>query len=84
MPFYADLRQAVSKFYMCTTSATDEVNKAILFNKFFYSVFSTSNFMSTNKDVTVDTSVRQHLVSINISEEDVLDALNSLTTKEAR
>ena len=34
--------------------------------------------MSTNKDVTVDTSVGQHLVSINISEEDVLDALNSL------
>ena len=59
-------------------SATEDVNKAILFNKFFYSVFSTSNFMSTNDDVTVETSVRQHLVSINISEEDVLEALNSL------
>ena len=34
--------------------------------------------MSTNDDVTVDTSVRQHLVSINISEEDILEALNSL------
>ena len=34
--------------------------------------------MSTNDDDTVHTSVRQHLVSINISEEDVLEALNSL------
>ena len=59
-------------------STTEDVNKAILFNKFFYSVFSTSSFMSTNDDVTVDTSVRQHLVSINISEEDVFEALNSL------
>ena len=46
--------------------------------KFFFSVFSTSNFISTNNDVTVDTSVRQHLVSIDISEEEVLKALNSL------
>ena len=59
-------------------SATEDVNKAILFNKFLYSVFSNSNFMSTNDDVTRDTSVRQHLVSINISEEDILEALNSL------
>ena len=59
-------------------SATNDVNKAMLFNKFFYSVFSTCNLMSTNNNVSVDTSVRQHLVSINISEEDVLEALNSL------
>ena len=59
-------------------STTDNVNKATLFNNFFYSVFSTSNLMSTNNNVSVDTSVRQHLVSINISEEDVLEALNSL------
>ena len=59
-------------------SATNDVNKAILFNKFFYSVFSTSNSMSTVNDTNVVTSVRQHLVSISISEEDVLEALNSL------
>ena len=47
-------------------STTEDVDKAILFNKL---VFSTSNFMSTNEDVTVDTS---------ITEEDVLEALNSL------
>lgn len=34
--------------------------------------------MPTNNAVSVDTSVRQHLVSINISEEEVLEALNSL------
>ena len=34
--------------------------------------------MSTNNDVSVDTSVTQHLVSIDISEEEVLKALNSL------
>ena len=34
--------------------------------------------MSSNNNISVDTSVRQHLVSINISEEDVLEALNSL------
>ena len=41
-------------------------------------MFSTNNFMSTNNDVSVDTSVRQHLVSIDISEEEVFEALNSL------
>ena len=39
--------------------------------------------MSTIEDVTVDTSVRQHLVSINISEEDVLEALNSLDSDKS-
>ena len=34
--------------------------------------------MSTVNDINVVTSVRQHLVSISISEEDVLEALNSL------
>ena len=34
--------------------------------------------MSTNNNLSVDTSVRQHLVSINISEEDVLETLNSI------
>ena len=34
--------------------------------------------MSTNNNVSVNTSVRQHLVSINISEGDVLEAFNSL------
>ena len=34
--------------------------------------------MSTNSDVGVDASVRQHLVSIDISEEEVLEALSSL------
>ena len=64
--------------YFGEASATDDVNKATLFNKFFYSVFCTSNLMSSNNNISVDTSVKQHLVSINISEEDVLEALNSL------
>ena len=34
--------------------------------------------MSTNNNASVDSSVRQHLVSINISEEEVFEALNSL------
>ena len=34
--------------------------------------------MSPENDVNVDTSVRQHLISINISEEDVLEALKYL------
>ena len=58
-------------------SATDDVNKAMLFNEFFYSVFSTSNLMPANNDDNVDTCVRQHLISIKISEEDVFEALNA-------
>ena len=34
--------------------------------------------MSINNNVSVDTSVRQHLVSIDISEEEVFEVLNSL------
>ena len=34
--------------------------------------------MSTNNNASVDSSVRQHLVSINIFEEEVFEALNSL------
>ena len=58
-------------------NATDDVNKTILFNNFFL-FFSTSNFISTNNNASVDSSVRQHLVSVNISEEEVFEALNSL------
>ena len=59
-------------------SASDDVNKAIIFNKFLYTLFFTGNFMSPENDVNVDTSVRQYLISINISEEDVLEALKCL------
>ena len=59
-------------------SATEDISKATLFNKFFYSVFSTNNTTSNTSNTNIDTSIRQHLVSINISEEDVLEALNSL------
>ena len=34
--------------------------------------------MPTNNNASVDSSVRQHLVSINISEEEIIKALNSL------
>ena len=34
--------------------------------------------MSTNNNASVDSSVRQHLVSINISEEEVFETLNFL------
>ena len=34
--------------------------------------------MSTANDTIVVTSVRQHLVSVSLSEEDILEALNSL------
>ena len=34
--------------------------------------------MSTNNNANVDSSVRQYLVYINISEEEVFEALNSL------
>ena len=46
--------------------------------KFFFLVFSTSNFMSTNNNASVDSSVIQHLVSINISEEEVFESLKFL------
>ena len=58
--------------------ATDDAHKASLFNNFFYSVFSVGNFVLTENVDYIDTSVKQHLVSINVSEEEVLETLKSL------
>ena len=63
--------------------ATDSADKASLFNEYFFSVFTSSDFVLPPYPDKIDPSVRCHLVSIQISEQEVYEALVSLHTDKA-
>jgi len=63
-------------------SASDDFSKATLFNNYFYSVFSSSNFVLPDNITHINTSVQKH-ISVNITEEEVLEVLNSLNVEKA-
>ena len=63
------------------SSATKSTNKASLFNKYFLSVFNTTSFELPANSDQLDPTLSRHLLSIQISEQDVLEALMSLRTK---
>ena len=63
--------------------ATDSADKASLFNEYFFSVFTSSDFVLPPYADKIDPSVRCHLVSIQISEQEVYEALVSLHTDKA-
>ena len=62
--------------------ATENIDKASLFNEYF-SVFTTSNFELPANPDQFDPTTRRHILSIQVSEQEVLDALVSLHTDKA-
>jgi len=64
--------------YLDSLRVQDDFDKATLFNQYFHSVFTT-NHIDLPRDVNnIDSSFGNHLVSISISEAEVLEVLNSL------
>jgi len=55
--------------------ASDDTIKSSLFNKFFYSVFTTSHINTPNDDDVIDTSATKHIISISTSRDEVYRAL---------
>jgi len=70
----------ISTVFYKGVSATENTDKASLFNEYLFSVFTTSNF---ELPANPDQMVRRHLLSIQISEQEILDALISLCTDKA-
>jgi len=64
-----------------SVSATQDIDKADLFNKYFYSVFSQSSYSLPNFDQLPQTTMS--IDSINITEEEVYCALSSLDPHKA-
>ena len=64
--------------YYNDNSATNDKQKASLFNNYFYSVFTTTNINQPPSSEPLDSSTQQHLVSSDISEEDTFNVLDSL------
>ena len=69
--------------YYNDNSTTDDKQKASLFNNYFYSVFTTTNINQPPPSEPLDSSTQQHLVSIDISEEDTFSTFNSLDPHKA-
>jgi len=63
--------------------ATNDKHKASMFNNYFYSVFTTTDINQPPPSEPLDTSTQQHLISIDISVEETLNALNSLDPHKA-
>jgi len=53
-------------------SASNDKQKATLFNNYFYSVFTPISYDQPPPNKSMDTKTNQHLISINIFEEDNL------------
>jgi len=62
--------------------ATDDIDKATMFNNYFYSVFTSSSTTSPVHN-TMDTNVDQQIVSITVSEHDTYEALSTLNPCKA-
>ena len=63
--------------------ASEDHARALLFNKFFYSVFTTSNINTPSDEEVLDTSTTNHIISIDISEDEVFNALIILDPNKA-
>ena len=64
------------------TTADADLDKAELFNQYFYSIFTSSDYCLP--DTTHLTVPVNHLDSINLTEQEVIDALNNLNPNKAR
>ena len=64
--------------YLDSLTAQDDFHKDTLFNQYFHSVFTTSHTDLPSDVNNIDSLVDNHLVSISISEAEVLEVLNSL------
>ena len=69
--------------YYNDNSTTNDKQKASLFNNYFYSVFTTTNINEPPPSEPLDSSTQQHLVLIDISEEDTFNTLNLLDPHKA-
>jgi len=56
--------------------------EVIFFQSAIYSVFTSSSTSSPPVDNTMDTNIKQQIVSISISEHDTFQVLNSLNLLE--
>lgn len=72
-----------STIFYNDSSASNDNDKAILFNQFFHSVFSTNTTTFPSDINTLDSSVKNHMVNISISEADVFNALSTLVINKA-
>ena len=72
-----------STVHLDSSNAQDNFSKTTLFNHYFHSVFTTSRFDFLDDIHTIDSSVDNHLVSMSISEDKVLEALNSLDPQKS-
>jgi len=73
-----NLSSIPSTMFYESASATNDIHKASLFNKYFNSVFSTSTTSTPSTNESLDTDVHHHLVSIDLTNEDTYNALISL------
>ena len=72
----------VSVFYNDSCVSNDK-QKAMLFNNYFYSVFTPTTCDQPLPNKSIDINTNQHLISINVSEEDTINALISLDPQKA-
>ena len=64
------------------TTTDADLDKAELFNRYFYSIFTSSDYCLP--DTTHLTVPVNHLDSINLTEQEVIDTLNNLNPNKAR
>ena len=67
--------------YLNSEVASDDRSKAILFNRYFYSIFSNSSTILSN--ITPSQPTLNSLHNIQISEADIYQALANLNTSKA-
>ena len=63
--------------------ASEDHARALLFNTFFYPVFTTSNINIPSDEEVLDTSTTNHIISVDISEDEVFNALIILDPNKA-
>ena len=64
-------------------SAQDDFSKASLFNQYFYSAFSTSRLDLPDDVIIINSSIDNHLVSVSIAGDEVLEILNSFDPQKS-
>ena len=72
-----------STIFYNDSSASNDNDKATIFNQFFHSVFSTNTITLLSDVNTLDSSVKNHMVNISISEADIYNALSTLDINKA-
>jgi len=72
-----------STVHLDSSSAQDNFSKATLFNHYFHSVFTPCKLDLPDNIHTIDSSIDNHLVSVFILEDEVLETLNSLDPQKS-